>query len=267
MQCFKNGRPVTQVEVLDRAFHYGDGCFTTAQWNVDKLYLQHWHQMRLEKSAQALLLEPDWSSLQQSFAQFEADYGTVKIMISRGVGQRGYALPAQAADVWVFFYPQMQAPAYDYQLIKSGVLQQRIGLSMPQMLGVKSLNRLEQVLLKAEAQQLGFSEALVCDVADRIVEGISSNCFFKIAGQWISPNLIYNGVHGVMRQEILARMQQNQIPCILREVNHSEIEQIQSLFFCNALHPMTIVTHLDGRVLDDGACRDLFSQLHLDQLD
>ena len=106
--------------------------------------------------------------------------GTLKIVLSRGVGQRGYSLPDHPADVWVFFYPQVQASldmAYHYDTIQSGVLTQAIGLSMPNLVGLKSLNRLEQVLLKQEADQKGWTEALVTDVQGSVVEGVSSNCF------------------------------------------------------------------------------------------
>ena len=31
MQCFKNTQQIEHIDLLDRAFHYGDGCFTTAR--------------------------------------------------------------------------------------------------------------------------------------------------------------------------------------------------------------------------------------------
>ena len=195
--------------------------------------------------------------------------GTLKIVLSRGVGQRGYSLPDHPADVWVFFYPQVQAAldtAYHYDIIQSGILAQAIGLSMPNLVGLKSLNRLEQVLLKQEADQKGWTEALVTDVQGSVVEGVSSNCFIRINNTWITPQLGYNGVHGVMRAEILSRMQQQNLHCEQRDVHVSEIAQIQSLFFCNALTPMKIVSHLGQQVLDVQPCVELFKQLQLNQI-
>ncbi len=54
-------------------------------------------------------------------------------------------------------------------------------------------------------------EALVTDVQGAVVEGVSSNCFIRTNEGWITPELRYNGVHGVMRAEILKRMQQHGI--------------------------------------------------------
>lgn len=44
---------------------------------------------------------------------------------------------------------------------------------MPNLVGLKSLNRLEQVLLKHEADQQGWAEALVTDVQGTVVEGVA----------------------------------------------------------------------------------------------
>ena len=121
-------------------------------------------------------------------------------------------------------------------------------------------------MLKQEADQKGWTEALVTDVQGSVVEGVSSNCFIRINNTWITPQLGYNGVHGVMRAEILSRMQQQNLHCEQRDVHVSEIAQIQSLFFCNALTPMKIVSHLGQQVLDVQPCVELFKQLQLNQI-
>ncbi len=116
-------------------------------------------------------------------------------------------------------------------------------------MGLKSLNRLEQVLLKHEADQRRWAEALVTDVQGTVVEGVSSNCFIRLNNTWITPELRYNGVHGVMRAEILSRMQQHGIQCEQRFIDMDDIAKFESLFFCNALSPMKIVTELNQHAL------------------
>ena len=269
MQCYKNAEKVKQIELLDRAFHYADGCFTTARICNGVIELESLHIARLHLGCERLLLSADLSYIQQTIELFKQDHvnlnGTMKIVVSRGEGQRGYSLPTQPADVWVFFYPQA-LEALTYSEIDSGVLQLAMGLNMPQLVGVKSLNRLEQVLLKREAEQQGWLEALVTDVQGSVVEGVSSNCFILINDRWISPELRYNGVHGVMRAEILARMQQQGIACELRMVDMEEISRFQSVFFCNALSPMKIAKSLNHQHLDVQPCIDLFYRLQLNQM-
>ena len=269
MHCYKNAQEIKQIELFDRAFHYGDGCFSTARIREGVIELESLHIARLKLACERLLLSADLAFIQRSIVQLKQTYahlnGTLKIIISRGEGQRGYSLPAHPADVWVFFYPQA-SEVLTYSEIDSGVLQHAMGLSMPQMVGVKSLNRLEQVLLKHEAEQHGWLEALVTDVQGSVVEGVSSNCFILLNDRWISPELRYNGVHGVMRAEILARMQQQGMSCELRMIDMEEIPRFQSLFFCNALSPMKIAKSLNHQHLDVQPCIDLFHRLQLNQM-
>ena len=270
MICLRNAEIVDSIDVLDRAFHYGDGCFSTARLFKGHFELEDLHYARLKNSAERLSLKIDLAQIESSLAYLRQNYGvlngTLKIIISRGLGQRGYSLPDHPADLYMIYYPQYLA-SLQIETIKSGTLNLAMGLQMPNLVGIKSLNRLEQVLLKQEADQHSWVEALVTDVQGGVVEGVSSNCFFKINNTWITPELRYNGVHGVMRATILSRMQQSQIECEQRYIGIDELGQIQSLFFCNALHPMKAVVRFHDRALEQQPCLDLFKTLKLNQID
>jgi 4-amino-4-deoxychorismate lyase len=269
MPYFKNAEEINEVSVSDRAFHYGDGCFTTARLCNGLIELHELHMARLQNANERLYLQADLTLIEQTLNIMRqsdpAASGTLKIILSRGEGQRGYSLPDHPADVWVFYYPQDVAD-FQYQTISSGVLDQAIGLTMPNLTGLKSLNRLEQVMLKHEADQKGWAEALVMDVQGLIVEGVSSNCFIRINDTWITPELRYNGVHGVMRAEILSRMQAHGIACVQRNIDLDELPDFQNVFFCNALNPMKIAFSLNGAALNTQACIELFHTLKLNQI-
>ncbi len=49
-------------------------------------------------------------------------------------------------------------------------------------------------------------------------------------------------------------------------IDMDEINHIQSLFFCNALSPMKIVTQFEQRTLDGDACIEIFNRLRLNQM-
>lgn len=269
MLYLKNAQRVSHIEVLDRGFHYGDGCFTTARIRHNRIELYDRHLTRLQNSNQSLSLNANLDLITESLQLLGESEGklngTLKIVLSRGVGQRGYSLPDHPADLWLFYYPQ-DIQDFKFEQIQSGVLQQAVGLTMPSLVGLKTLNRLEQVLLKQEADQRGWPEAIVTDVQGGIVEGVSSNCFILIKNTWITPELRYNGVFGVMRAEILQRMQDQGIVYEQRYIGMDEINHIQSLFFCNALSPMKIVTQFEQRTLDGDACIEIFNRLRLNQM-
>ncbi|MFW1951042.1 aminodeoxychorismate lyase [Acinetobacter beijerinckii] len=270
MQCYKNGQLIDSIPLLDRAFHYGDGCFTTARIFQGVFELKHLHLARLKVACQSLSLDADLSLIDESLEQLKQKNptlnGTFKVVISRGEGDRGYSLPLHAADIYLWYYPRVMQ-VFQPEWIESGLLTHALGLNMPHLVGLKTLNRLEQVLLKQEADQQGWLEALVSDVQGYIVEGVSSNCFIRINDRWITPELRYNGVHGVMRATILSRMQQHDIQCEQRCIELNEIEHIQSLFFCNALHPMKAVIRFNRQALAQQPYLDLFKTLKLSQID
>ncbi|MFW2094567.1 aminotransferase class IV, partial [Acinetobacter geminorum] len=116
------------------------------------------------------------------------------------------------------------------------------------------------------ADQLGWAEALVTDLTGYIVEGVSSNSFIRLNDRWITPELRYNGYNGVMRAEILARMQHLGIACEVRVIELDEVSEIKSLFFCNALNPMRVFTHLCEKMIYTQACIDFFHILNLNQI-
>src|SRR5690606_3371437 len=132
--------------------------------------------------------------------------------------------------------------------------------------GLKTLSRMEQVLLKQEADKRGWPEAMVTAVPGGVGEGVGSNCFIRRDSTWITPVLRYNGVSGGRRAEILQRMQEQGITCQQRCIDMEGITHIQSLFFCNALSPMKIVTQFEQRALDGDACIELFNRLRLNQM-
>lgn len=269
MQCFKNAQKVLDISLLDRAFHYGDGCFTTGRIRNNEIELAQLHQSRLKLACEKLLLNVSLDLIDQSIDQLKQEHGvlngTFKIIISRGDGQRGYSLPEHDAELWFYFYPK-DVQDFQYEEIEAGVLTQSIGMLMPNLVGIKSLNRIEQVLLKKEADDKNLAEALVTDIQGAVVEGVSSNCFVRINNTWLTPELRYNGVHGIMRAEILKRMQQQGVVCEQRRIDQNEIQNIQSLFFCNALSPMKIVAKLNSEQLNTQACIDLFHHLQLNQI-
>lgn len=63
MQCYKNGQFIDSIPLLDRAFHYGDGCFTTARIFQKNFELKELHFARLKLACQNLSLDADYLKL------------------------------------------------------------------------------------------------------------------------------------------------------------------------------------------------------------
>lgn len=273
MQMFCHDQPCDAVAPNERGFLYGDGVFTSIRVRDGSPRLWPHHLARLQQGQHGLGLPVDLEQLsQQAFAYAaQLQHGTLKIIISRGAGGRGYLPPEQPAAVYFQLFasvdlvpePQIDGLFVAGQITSGVLLAPRLGYPMQRLVGLKTLNRLEQVLLRQALAQTPWPEGLVLDSDHRLVEGVQSNCWFWRHGQWQTPSLQHTGIAGVMRAELMTRMQQRQISFAIVEIRLHELSQIEALFFCNSITGILAVDCLDGRRLQtkplDSLLLDLLS--------
>jgi 4-amino-4-deoxychorismate lyase len=257
-----NGAPCTGVDPQDRAFLYGDGLFTSIRVRAGVALLWPRHLQRLQHGALALAMDANFMQLEEDVVKQAAQMvnGTLKVIISRGVGTRGYLPPYHVADIYLQLFPGTDVVAAQ-AAIDSGLLEGQLGQVMPVLSGVKTLNRLEQVILRIELESLGWPEGLVCDADGLIIEGVYSNCFMQVAGEWWTPPITHSGISGVMRAELLTQLEAHGIAVHVRTLYRDELDQIEALFFCNALTEIVPVARLAGRSLSVDAVTSLMNLL------
>src|SRR5690606_31058408 len=117
----------------------------------------------------------------------------------------------------------------------------------PLLAGLKHLNRLEQVLARAEWQDTRYAEGLLCDVSGRIVEGVFSNLFLVRGGVLQTPALTRCGVAGVMRAELLEYAASLGVPCAVGDYERADLLVADEIFVCNSLYGVWPVRRFAGR--------------------
>ena len=193
----------TALAAVSRGWQLGDGHFTTVHAKHGQL--RHWayHQDRLMAACSRLHMPmPDWSLVKaQALAFIEPTADQVlRITLVRGAGGRGYSLQGCTETQVLLTTAPFPAQYYQWQTqgIAIGVCQGRLG-SSPLLAGLKTLNRLEQVLLKAELDAQHWPEALVLDTQYRVVEAVTANVFWREGAIIYTPDLRELGVWGTMR--------------------------------------------------------------------
>lgn len=237
-----NGQRQTLLNVQDRATQFGDGCFTTARILRGELQFSADHIARLQQGCRALLIDNvDWHALQQEIAVLCAqhDSGVLKAVISRGVGGRGYSPDGTVAATRILSvspYPQhyVQWRERGIHLVTSPI---QLGKN-PALAGIKHLNRLEQVLIRAHLDPTSGDEALVCDSDGMLVECCAANLFWRKDRQVFTPELRYAGVDGTMRQRILRLLAQYGWDCQQVREPLSSLADASEVLVCNALMPI-----------------------------
>jgi 4-amino-4-deoxychorismate lyase len=203
-----NGRAAEHVPALDRGFAYGDGLFESIRLVSTAAPLWSRHMQRLAESCGRLRLPvPDMAQLWQEVLAVTRDMpqAVVRVTVTRGVGERGYALPSaplQTRVVAAFAPPPTSSDSYT-QGVRMRVCDIRLG-EQPLLAGMKHLNRLEQVLARAEWNDPAIAEGVLCDSHGRVVSATMANLFAVVGGVLLTPALDRCGVAGVARAEVLA---------------------------------------------------------------
>lgn len=245
-----NGQETEYVSAHDRGLQYGDGLFETLAVRDGTPLLWAEHLARLAAGAQRLgLAAPDGMRLRREAERLcdDTKRAVLKILYTRGPGGRGYRPETGAAPTRVLSlsaWPDYPA-AYAEQGVAVRLCRTRLSFQ-PRLAGLKHLNRLEQVLARAELSD-DCAEGLMQDESGNIVEGTMSNVFLVRAGVLVTPTLDRCGVEGVMRAQVLERAARRGIPCRVETVTSAHLEQAQEIFLTNSLIGLWPVRRLDNR--------------------
>jgi len=244
-----NGEPQSQIAMTDRGLTLGDGFFTTLQIKQQRPLLWALHVERLRWCAERLHFpELDIPRLYERLCSqlVGIEQGCCKILYTRGSGARGYGiLGCQAPNelISVHDYPDLYRK-WQQSGIQLAVCQERLGLT-PLLAGIKSLNRLEQVLLKAELENRGMPEGLVLDTEGMVVETVAANVFWRQDSVVYTPDLALSGVAGVMRAWILGYLEQQGIRCQPIRANLATVKAADEVWISNSLMEVVPVTGIE----------------------
>lgn len=239
MISWVNGRECNSLSVADRGLAYGDGLFETLKVRDGKPLRLELHLQRLQKGCQRLGLELDMQLLQAEILVFCASAGSslCKLIVTRGDGPRGYAVPKQAQIRRILQAGAL--PDWPESFAREGVrlyaCHTRLAIQ-PLLAGLKHLNRLEQVLARAEWQDPAYAEGLMLDTSGRITDCVFSNVFFVRKGQLLTPCLKDCGVEGVMRAAIMQKARQLGLGCEIVQMLPEELAGMDEVFVCNSLY-------------------------------
>ncbi len=247
-----NGSTDARIAADDRGLLYGDGLFETILFvdGVAPLWRRHIQRLR-HGCAQLLLPTPDDATLAREAAEVVDGMAraVVRITLTRGRGVRGYALPqnVECTRIVAAFEPPLVPPDWYEHGIRVRFADLTLA-SQPRLAGIKHLNRLEQVLVRAEWNDPEIVEALLCDGDDRVICATAANLFIARDGELITPSLDRFGVAGVARAEVLARNPRARVRAIARE----ELMKADEIFITSSVRGILPVRELEGRRLQPG---------------
>ena len=119
--------------------------------------------------------------------------------------------------------------------------------------GIKHLNRLENVLARAEWSDISIAEGLLCDIGGNAISATMSNLFIVEQGRLITPDLGQCGVAGVTRQRVLQLARREGVSCTIEPVPLSRIYDSDEMFLLNSVIGLWPVAKLEAKTWVPGA--------------
>jgi len=238
---FHGGRRVDAVTADDRGLAYGDGVFETMRVHRGAVHWWAAHWQRLRAGAQRLGLSVPDESLVASELQalFGRDSGVAKLLVTRGVGGRGYAADDDMTPTWLLSRHAVPAAVPDGLTLRW--CETRLALQ-PRLAGVKHCNRLEQVLARNEWRDASIHEGLMLNLRGDVVCGTAANLFALIDGAWRTPDVSECGVAGVCREWVL-----DATGADVTRLQPDDVERADAVFLCNAVRGILPVARLGDR--------------------
>lgn len=214
----------------DRGLHYGDGLFETIRFSGTRAPLWDWHMQRLLAGCERLQLPaPDLVALGRRARRLAGahDHSVVKLIYSAGSGRRGYARPQPLRPRMLAFASALVPASADALRVRW--CQARLA-QQPLLAGIKHLNRLEQVLARAEWRDNAVDEGLMQDTEGHVIAATSANLFVRQDGRWLTPAVDRCGIAGVARRWLIERVAAAE--CVLTV---AAVESAQVCVLTNAL--------------------------------
>jgi 4-amino-4-deoxychorismate lyase len=229
-----NGKFADTISVADRGFQYGDGLFETIEISQNTPIFLEQHLQRLNQDSQRLFLPKlNLDLLHSEISQLcqNAGNAVLKIIITRGAGGRGYRQPDQIQPTRILSLHSF--PDYPKNFYTDGIVARicntRLGLN-PTLAGIKHLNRLEQVLARAEWNDAAIHEGIMLDFNGRVIEGTMTNLFYAKNNQLFTASLNLCGIKGILRAWTF-----EQIPIVEHDFFIEDLFNADEIFVCNSV--------------------------------
>jgi len=250
-----NGESQSHIPISDRGFQYGDGLFETIEVFNGRLLFIEQHLKRLTVSCEKLRIPPpnpqQLLDEAQSLIQ-NSDNAVLKIIITRGSGGRGYKMPDVIQPTRVLsLHPFPEYPLTFQQGVRVIFCQQRLGLN-PILAGLKHLNRLEQILARAEWHTADIQEGLLLDLNGFCIEGTMSNVFFVKNTILYTPTLHQAGVAGIMRDFVLQTAAALEIKVVQGQFLPEQFYAADELFLSNSVIGIWPIKQLEQTFFSHG---------------
>ena len=247
------------ISVFDHGFLYGDGVFEGIRAYNGKIFRLKEHLDRLYDSAKTIDIKPPISKEEMTEVICEVlrrnklDNAYIRPIISRGVGDLGLdprKCPVPSVIVITTSWGAMYGDLYEKGLRAVTVSVRRNPAdALPP--NVKSLNYLNNILAKIEANYKGGDEAIFFDTNGYISEGSGDNLYIVKNGEILTPHTL-NNLRGVTRMVVLEIAKSLGITVKEQNLGYFDLYSADEVICTGTAAEVAPITWIDGRTIGTG---------------
>jgi branched-chain amino acid aminotransferase len=248
------------ISVFDHGVLYGDGVFEGVRAYHGRVFRLRQHMQRLYDSAKAILLTPPISAermgreILRTLAANKLRDGYIRPVITRGVGDLGLN-PANCPKASYFIITD-KIKLYPDEFYKKGLplvtVPTRRNVAEALSPKIKSLNYLNNILAKIEANQRGALEAIMLTQDGYVAECTADNLFILRKGRLLTPPTWQGALEGITREAVLELAAKLKIKAAEEPMTRYDIYTADEAFMTGTAAEIVPVISLDARPIGTG---------------
>jgi branched-chain amino acid aminotransferase len=253
-------RDEAKVSVFDHGLLYGDGVFEGIRAYAGRVFEEEAHLDRLYESARSIRLEIPYTKdelrqvVRDLLVTNDLSDAYIRLVVTRGVGDLGLD-PRKCPRPSVFciastitLYP---AEMYEVgmRVITASHCKNHPNATPPR---VKSLNYLNSVLGKIEANDAGCPEAIMLNHMGFVAECTADNIFLVKDGLVSTPPAEAGILEGITRNVVMRLCGEHDIELRERNLVRHDLYVADECFLTGTAAEVIPVVEIDGRKVGDG---------------
>ncbi|MBW4840964.1 MAG: branched-chain-amino-acid transaminase [Paenibacillaceae bacterium] len=249
-----------KVSVYDHGFLYGDGIFEGIRIYNGNIFKCKEHLDRLYDSAKSIMLEIPLTyqemedALVETLRRNELRNGYIRLVVSRGAGNLGLD-PNRCPKASVVIIVE-QLAIYSEEAYKTGLKTVSVSTrrNIPDALNpkIKSLNYLNNILVKIQSNLSGAGEAIMLNAQGYVTEGSGDNIFIIKNGMITTPPCYLGALDGITRQAIIEICRKRGYSIQEQPFTLHDVYVADEVFLTGTAAEVIAVREVDGRIIGEG---------------
>jgi branched-chain amino acid aminotransferase len=259
-----------KISVYDHGLLYGDGVFEGIRAYNGSVFKLKEHIDRLYKSAHTIMLQIPMTKEEMMKAVIETlkknnlKEGYIRLVVTRGVGDLGLD-PRKCAKPTIIIITQPWKVLHGDDAKDKGIATMISWVKRDPVDAttheIKSLNYLNSILAKIEANIAGVDDAICLDKQGFICEGVAENIFIVKNGEVVTPPICTGSLDGITRRFVMQLSRKLGYTTVEKNITPNELFTAEEVFFTGTAAEIAPVREINKRIINDGKPGPITKQL------